>query len=407
MIPILMVLPALRNKRAIVEIDRDAENIKIARQRMQEIENLQGRKETNIEEAQLELQATLLEDLLEDKKTTAADTSTSTSIVASKGWGVSIILLIPLLSLALYSYLGNPQFALQTIAEIESDKQLGNEFNIDQLLAQLEEKLAQDSENSHAWEIAARTYMTLGDYDKAESAYAKLNSLVLGNPDFLASWADVEVILAGNIYTPAAEQRIAKALAVNPNHVNALWLASLGSESLGEHERALVYLNTLLPLVTDDNQSTHEIERQQIEQLIERNRNAGNVDSSTEKQLPTDHATGRVITVEVMLADNLVAQADKNDVVFVFAQALEGPRAPLAVSKHQVKDLPIKIALTENMAMLPSLTIASFDKITVTARVSKTGKPIQQPGDLVSESTLITTENQKNIAKLIIDRIAK
>ncbi len=398
MIPILMILPALRNKRKIVATNRDAANVNIARQRMQEIEPLKDHGETNIEEAQLELQAALLEDLLEDNKTIEPGTST----VVFKGWGVLIILLIPLLSLGLYSYLGSPQFAVQTIAEIELAKQPGNKFDIDELLVQLEAKLDRDSENPQGWELAARTYMTLGDYDKAESAYAKLNALVLGNPDFLAAWADAEIMLTGNVYTPAAKDRIGKALSINPNHVNALWMASLGSESLGDRDGALVHLNTLLPLVIDDPQSVDKIER-----LIERNRNSDNVNNDTQKQRSTDHAIGKVIAVEVMLADNLVAQADKNDFVFVFAKALKGPRAPLAVSKHQVKDLPIEIELTENMAMLPSMSIASFDKITVSARVSKTGKPVQQPGDLVSDTTLITTNNQKTTAKLIIDRIVE
>ncbi len=411
MIPTLMILPALINKREVIETNRDAANVNIARQRMQEIEPLKDQGETNVEEAQLELQATLLEDLLEHKKATESGTSNGTSTVVFKGWGVLIILLIPLLSLGLYSYLGSPQFAVQTIDEIELAQQPGNEFDIDELLVQLETKLDQDSENPQGWELAARTYMTLGDYRKAESAYAKLNALVLGNPDFLAAWADAEIMLTGNVYTLAAKDRIRKALSINPNHVNALWMASLGSESLGDHGEALVHLNTLLPLVIDDPQSAHKIERWQIERLIERNRNSDNapdnINGDTQKQILTAHTTGKVIAVEVMLADNLVTQADKNDFVFIFAKALKGPRAPLAVSKHQVKDLPIEIELTENMAMLPSMSIASFDKITVAARISKTGKPVQQQGDLVSDTTLITTKNQKTTVKLIIDRIAE
>ncbi|WP_424945876.1 c-type cytochrome biogenesis protein CcmI [Candidatus Spongiihabitans sp.] len=423
MIPTLMVLPALRNKRNIVDIDRDAENINIARQRMQEIEPLKQQGEANIEEAQLELQAALLEDLLEHNAATASNTSLDaslgasldTSTVAFKGWGMLIILLIPLLSLGLYSYLGSPQFALQTIDEVELTAQPGNEFDIDQLLARLEEKLAQDSDNPQGWELAARTYMTLGDYRRAESAYAKLNALALGNPDFLAAWADAEIMLSGNVYTPAAKDRIGKVLSLNPNHVNALWMASLGAESLGDHGRALVHLNTLLPLVMDDPQSVHQIER-----LIERNRNPGNapdnINGDAQKRMPTDHAPknpgnpekpGKVITVEVMLADNLVAQTDKDDVVFVFSKALQGALMPLAASKHRVKDLPIEIEFTENGAMLPGMSIASFDAITVAARVSKTGKPVQQAGDLVSEPVLITTNNQKSTVKLIIDRIAE
>lgn len=411
LIPIAMIIPALRNKRPIVVANRDAENINIARQRMQEIEKFKAHREINIEEAQLELQATLLEDLRADKmasqSVTSSGTSSSTTTVAFKGWGVLIILLIPLLSLGLYSYLGSPQFALQTIADIEQAKQADNELDIHQLLAQLEARLEQDAESAQSWALAARTYMTLGDYQKAESAYAKLNALVLGNSDFLTAWADAEIMLNGNNYTPAAKARIGKALALNPNHINALWIASLGSESLGEHAEALVHLNTLLPLLTDDKQSPAQIDRFQIEQMIGRNHSFLDADSGIQKHKPNEPASGKTITVQVMLADKLVAQANKNDWVWVFAKALQGPQAPLAVSKHRVKDLPIEVVLSENMAMLPGLSIASFEQITVTARVSKTGNAIQQPGDLVSDTRLVTTKNQQNTVQLSIDRIVE
>ena len=108
------------------------------------------------------------------------------------------------------------------------------------------------------------------------------------------------------------------------------------------------------------------------------------------------------------LADKILVQAlvQADDVVFIIAKS-EGTPVPLAVSKHRVKDLPIKITLTENMAMLPNITIASFDTITVTARVSKTGQPAQQAGDLVSGTVLTTDKNRHGTIKLIINQVVK
>ena len=62
---------------------------------------------------------------------------------------------------------------------------MGNILDLGNLLNQLDTKLAQEPNNPVGWELAARTYMKLGNYEKAETAFEKLNSLVSDNPDFL------------------------------------------------------------------------------------------------------------------------------------------------------------------------------------------------------------------------------
>ncbi len=401
-----MILPSLRNKRTLIDSNRNAENVNIARQRSQEIAPLEAEHDNHFQEAQHELQATLLEDLHSGNKRGKTNTT-----VAFKSWGVLIIALIPMLGFALYGYLGSPQFAAQSFSKASSQPPL----EIAQLLALLEEKLAQNPENASGWELAATTYMKLGDYKKATVAYAELNKRVVGNADFLVAWADAEILTNGNIYIPAIKDRIERALAINPQHINGLWIAGIGANSLGEYDAALIHLNTLLSLVTNEPQSTDK-----IKQLIERidakkniNLDVGKHADNTQQQTPnTSTANGKNIHVEVMLADDLAdkilvqALVQADDVVFIIAKS-EGTPVPLAVSKHRVKDLPIKITLTENMAMLPNITIASFDTITVTARVSKTGQPAQQAGDLVSGTVLTTDKNRHGTIKLIINQVVK
>ena len=401
-----MILPSLRNKRTLIDSNRNAENVNIARQRSQEIAPLEAEHDNHFQEAQHELQATLLEDLHSGNKRGKTNTT-----VAFKSWGVLIIALIPMLGFALYGYLGSPQFAAQSFSKASSQPPL----EIAQLLALLEEKLAQNPENASGWELAATTYMKLGDYKKATVAYAELNKRVVGNADFLVAWADAEILTNGNIYIPAIKDRIERALAINPQHINGLWIAGIGANSLGEYDAALIHLNTLLSLVTNEPQSTDK-----IKQLIERidakkniNLEVGKHADNTQQQTPnTSTANGKTIHVEVMLADDLAdkilvqALVQADDVVFIIAKS-EGTPVPLAVSKHRVKDLPIKITLTENMAMLPNITIASFDTITVTARVSKTGQPAQQAGDLVSGTVLTTDKNRHGTIKLIINQVVK
>ena len=145
--------------------------------------------------------------------------------------------------------------------------------------------------------------------------------------------------------------------------------------------------------------------------MIERNLNQAGENDGERKSNPENvtgiGGGGKVIPGEVSISSGLKALVPDNAVVYVFAKASNGPAAPLAVSKHTLKQLPLKIELTEQMAMLSDLTIASFEEITVTARVSQSGDPIQQPGDLLSNPVFITPETAEKPVILVISQVVE
>jgi len=57
------------------------------------------------------------------------------------------------------------------------------------------------------------------------------------------------------------------------------------------------------------------------------------------------------------------------------------PGPPLAVVRRTSAQLPLKVALTERDAMLPSRSIASVPRVQVVARLSLSGSPREQSGD--------------------------
>jgi len=385
-------LPALRSRRTLAASDRNSDNVRITQQRIQEIETLTDTDTTVAEDAKLELQAALIEDMKSEQP------GASKSI--SAGWGLLIVVLIPLVSLGLYSHLGSPQLVSGTLDTSSTSALTATPHDLDEMLIQLDEKLAREPGNREGWELAARTYMKLGNYEKAETAFEKLNSLIPGNPDFLVGWADATIMVTGKVYTPEAKQRIEAALSLDSKHVDALWIASLGSESLGNHDLALNYLNTLLPLVENDQNTAS-----QVGVMIERNLEQAGTGNLVQKSDAVNPGSGKVISVDVSLDSSLESQLPGNAVVYVFAKAENGPAAPLAVSRHELRQLPLNTELTEQMAMLKDMTIASFEKIVVTARVSKSGSPAQQSGDVVSDSVLVTPETAGDPVKLVINRI--
>ena len=91
---------------------------------------------------------------------------------------------------------------------------------------------------------------------------------------------------------------------------------------------------------------------------------------------------GASLKVAVSLSPAVAKQAAPDDVVYVFARAVSGPRMPLAIVRAQVKDLPTTIVLEESQGMGQGMTLSSAPEIIVVARVSKSGMANAQNGDL-------------------------
>ena len=107
----------------------------------------------------------------------------------------------------------------------------------------------------------------------------------------------------------------------------------------------------------------------------------------------------------VTLSAKVKAQASPDDTVFVFARAAEGPPMPLAVKRARVRDLPLEFALDDSMAMAPGLRLSGFAQVVVGARVSKSGTPTPQPGDLQGMSKPVA--NDARGVSVVIDSVVR
>ena len=111
----------------------------------------------------------------------------------------------------------------------------------------------------------------------------------------------------------------------------------------------------------------------------------------------SDSATSAMtasLKVTVSLSPAVAKRAAPNDVVFIFARAVQGPRMPLAVVRKHVQDLPTTIVLDDSVSMSPQMKLSSVPEVIVVARVSKSGTAGAQVGDLEGMSGAVKLDGR-------------
>ena len=143
---------------------------------------------------------------------------------------------------------GNPPAASQEAPP--SDEQLQREF--ERLAQQLQGRLAQEPDDLESWVLLGRTLVFLDDLESAERAFREaMRHGGERDPDLLTRYADVLAERQGGLDgEPMA--LIEQALALDPDHAQALWMAGTQAFDGNELEAARRHWERLLSTLDED-----------------------------------------------------------------------------------------------------------------------------------------------------------
>jgi cytochrome c-type biogenesis protein CcmH len=380
---LFVALPLWRKSSSGNEVLRDTSNLEILRDEAKELEDdLRDGLLTRdaYEQGKSELQSRLIEEV----KITEQP-ATKTPRHPARTLAIVLAVMLPVFSVLLYMVVGNTD-ALYPQEAIVADA--SGVVQSDEMLQRLEKKVKRLSKDPNDWWMLARTYTEQKRYMEAAAAYDHLVKMVPNEPQLWANYADVYAMAHGQtLQDEEVTKMINKALELDPNNITALALSGSAAMERKDYATAITRWQTLIDQLPADSPDV-DVYKGALKQasmlLAAEPGGKATLAKLSAGKAPEKTAvnSASAITGSVTLSPKLAGKVSPNDIVFVFARAESGPPMPLAVLRKQVSDLPMKFTLDDSMAMRPQLKLSGFDKVVVVARVSKSGTPMAQSGDL-------------------------
>lgn len=121
-------------------------------------------------------------------------------------------------------------------------------------------------------------------------------------------------------------------------------------------------------------------------------------------QLPG--ASGLSVSGEVTLDPGLSGKATRGETLFIVAKSVDSPGMPVAVFRGAVGEWPLKFTLDDSSSMMAGRTLSSAGRVTVDARISRSGQPMPAAGDLQGSSGVIDPATHKPLS-IRIDHVVQ
>lgn len=292
--------------------------------------------------------------------------------------------------------LGAPSVLAREAPPRPGENHPGGKGSIEERIAALEQKLAENPENLEGWVILARSRGLQRDYPAAVTALERALKLAPGHPDLLADLADAVAMAQGEKMAGRPMQLVSEALRSDPKHQKSLALAATAAMQANDRDSAVKLWKTLQsqfqPGDPDHTQIANILAQLGETAAAPAPAPTPAAVSDARPAAPAGTATSSaaVIRGQVALSPAAIERLRKQPppdgaVLYIVAKAVQGPPMPLAVVRMPLRDLAagrmVPFQLDDSQAMNPQLTLSKFAEVSVEARVSMSGNAIRQPSD--------------------------
>ena len=278
------------------------------------------------------------------------------------------------------------------------------------MVAKLEKHLQDQPGDLTGWLMLGRSYLALNRLDDALVAYDHAHRLDGKNPDAAMGLGEAMSLRAGGEITLEASQLFEEALSEAPGNPQALLYGGFAAATRGDRALARSRWQTL--------KSMHP--PPQIEQMLDARiaelgppgtgvateaAPAGTSASPAGTSTSDGGLSGAEVTVNISIAPALKSRLVPEAPLFVFAREPGSKGPPLAAKRLTSSAIGTQVHLSAADSMLPGRVLVKGQQVSITARVSFSGKPVPSAGDLYGE--LSYDVGRDGARNLVIDRVAE
>jgi cytochrome c-type biogenesis protein CcmH len=316
---------------------------------------------------------------------------------------VTLCALLPAIALPLYFKIGSPEMLNPTAPGAAPHERM----SMAQMVEQLQQRIDQKPDDPEARMWMARVMMATEQYGQAVDQYAAVLKITGDRADVLVQYADALAMMNGGRMAGRPLELVERALAAEPGHITALWLAGLAAQEANDLPKAREYLLRARAASVEAHQPTDELD-QQLAALDGKPVGADTMPAvaagDAAPATPPAAVDGPSLEVKVALDPALASRIGKDAMLFVLARNPAGMPMPLAVQRLPPSGFPLKVRLDDSMAMSPAAKLSSASEVEVIARISQAGQAMAATGDLEGRAGPVPIDGAREV-EIRIDRV--
>ena len=348
-----------------------------------------------------EMQRGLLDDVVDEK---AAKVNTADSPFI---WLAGVIFLV-VFSVSVYMTLGARDKVVyweEVYARLpeltnrvmnEGDKVTDQEIS-DFRLA-LTTKMNAEPDNEFGWLLLGRLNVALGDSNSAFIAMDRAYKLAPMNTSIVTGYAQALMLSDDPDRNNLARKILMELKQEKPEDIEVLSTSAFMALENQDYLGAIEQWQRMLPLLAGQPDRLRMIEgsiEYARKQIAEQGGTAPVVaNAATDDATVTNAATVGNEQVTITIT---AEQADLKGYLFVYVQAAEGPKAPLAVKRIMNPTFPLTISLSDSDAMMAQMKMSQFPVIKVSAKLSQDADVTTKDDDINSNVVTLNEGDERAV----------
>jgi cytochrome c-type biogenesis protein CcmH len=270
------------------------------------------------------------------------------------------------------------------------------------MVAKLEQHMREDPDDLAGWLMLGRSYLALQRMDDAVHAYDRAHRLDGKSTEAALGLGEAVSLRAGGQISPEASALFEDALKLEPNNPKALLYGGFSAATRGDRALARTRWQALKDL-----HPPPQIEQMLDARIAELGSAAGSGTNASQAgtSASAEGSAAAQVTVNIRIAPALKSRLKPETPLFVFAREPDSRGPPLAAKRLTSEAIGTQVQLSAADSMMPGRVLTAGQRVSITARVSFSGKPIPSAGDLYGE--LSYDVGHDGALDLLIDRVAE